>query len=318
MTYTILTLILVGFILLFWLYNLMYNCFSRSFCILKNRNSGSITTKDASIISVTTIKKGKKPLVELLVLFENFSGHHIHRKIRVWDCKPQLNRFQPDKTIPIGLNIARKPKDPVFLSQKMCRFSFMFVIICSLKTVLYVTGCYIIMGEIFGRVFSEPDRYEHVFKSSNTWQIGLIFIGISISLYLLLQKIGVLVTGKTMEQNWNLLYYGIGTTARVSEYRDTGTFIKNSPVVEFNYTFEANGKQRVEGDDKKVIEKDHSPQETEQLEIMYLPNDPSVSRITENLESLEFNRFLTILFMVVVFIFSAVFIFSFYQTVFNA
>ena len=224
MTYTILTLILVGFILLFWLYNLMYNCFSRSFCILKNRNSGSITTKDASIISVTTIKKGKKPLVELLVLFENFSGHHIHRKIRVWDSKPQLNRFQPDKTIPIGLNIARKPKDPVFLSQKMCRFSFMFVIICSLKTVLYVTGCYIIMGEIFGRVFSEPDRYEHVFKSSNTWQIGLIFIGISIFLYLLLQKIGVLVTGKTMGQNWNLLYYGIGTTARVSEYRDTGTF----------------------------------------------------------------------------------------------
>ena len=71
-------------------------------------------------------------------------------------------------------------------------------------------------------------------------------------------------------------------------------------------------------EDKKVIEKDHSPQETEQLEIMYLPNDPSVSRITENLESLEFNRFLTILFMVVVFIFSAVFIFSFYQTVFNA
>ena len=318
MTYTILTLILVGFILLFWLYNLMYNCFSRSFCILKNRNSGSITTKDASIISVTTIKKGKKPLVELLVLFENYSGHHIYRKIRVWDSKPQLNRFQPDKTIPIGLNIARKPKDPVFLSQKMCRFSFMFVIICSLKTVLYVTGCYIIMGEIFGRVFSEPDRYEHVFKSSNTWQIGLIFIGIGIFLYLLLQKIGVLVTGKTMGQNWNLLYYGIGTTARVSEYRDTGTFIKNSPVVEFNYTFEANGKQRVKGDDKKVIEKDHSPQETEQLEIMYLPNDPSVSRITENLESLEFNRFLTILFMVVVFIFSAVFIFSFYQTVFNA
>ena len=262
-------------------------------------------------------KKRKKPLVELLVLFENFSGHHIHRKIRVWDSKPQLNRFQPDKTIPMGLNIARKPKDPVFLSQKMCRFSFMFVIICSLKTILYVTGCYIIMGEIFGRIFSEPDRYEHVFKSSNTWQIGLLFIGITAFLYLLSQKIGVLVTGKTMGQNWNLLYYGIGATATISGCRNTGTFIKNNPVVQFNYTFEAYGKNRVEGDDKKVIEKDQSPQETEQLEIMYLPNDPSISRITENLESMEFNRFLNIKFMVVVFIFSAVFIFSFYQTVFN-
>jgi len=120
-----------------------------------------------------------------------------------------------------------------------------------------------------------------------------------------------------MGQNWDLLYYGIGATATISGYSNTGTFIKNNPVVEFNYTFEANSEQKIEGDDKKVIEKDQSPQETEHLDIMYLPNDPSVSRITENLESMEFNRFLNIIFMVVVFIFSAVFIFSFYQTVFN-
>ncbi len=64
MTYTILTLTLVGIVLLFWLYNLMKNCFSQSFCILRNRKSSSIITKDASIISVRTIKKGKKPLPE--------------------------------------------------------------------------------------------------------------------------------------------------------------------------------------------------------------------------------------------------------------
>ncbi|MAU14674.1 MAG: hypothetical protein CMH46_03945 [Muricauda sp.] len=295
----------------------MYNCFSRSFCVLKNRNSGSITTKDASIISVTTIKKGRKPLLELLVLFENFSGHHIHRKIRVWDSKPQLNRFEPDKTIPIGLNIARKPKDPVFLSQRLCRFSFVFVIICSLKTVLYVMGCYVLMGEALERVFSEPNRYELIFKSSNTWQIGVLFVVVSVLLYLLLQKIGVLVNGKTMVQNWNLLYYGIGATATVSGYRSTGTFVKNNLVVQFQYTFKGQGGQLVEGGDKKVMGKGQSPEETEQLEVMYIPNNPSVSRITDNLESMEFSRFLNLLFMISAFIFSGVFIFSFYQTVFN-
>lgn len=282
------------------------------------RNSASVTTKDASIISVTTIKKGRKPLLELLVLFENFSGYHIHRKIRVWDSKPQLNRFEPDNTIPIGLNIARKPKDPLFLSQQPCRFSFVFVIICSLKTILYVMGCYVLMGEALGRLFAEPNRYELMFKSSNTWQIGLIFIAISVFLYLLLQKIGVLVNGKTMVQNWNLLYYGIGATATVSGYRNTGTFIKNNPVVQFHYTFQDKGGQLIEGIDQKVMEKGQLPKDIENLEIMYNPSNPQVSRITENLESMGFNNFFNLLFMALSFVFSAVFIFSFYQTVFNS
>ncbi|MCK0161239.1 hypothetical protein [Allomuricauda sp. F6463D] len=317
MTYTVLTLILVGFILLFWLYNLMYNCFSKSFCVLKNQNNGSVTTKDASIISVTTLKKSKKPLLELLLLFENFSGHHIHRKLRVWDSKPQLNRFEPDKTIPIGLNIARKPKDPVFLSQQMCRFSFVFVIICSLKTIIYVTGCYVLMSEALERIFSEPNRYELIFKSSNTWQIGIVLIPVSVLFYLLLQKIGVLSNGKAMTQNWNSLYYGTGATAIVSGYRKTGTFIKGNPLIQFHYTFKTHNGQIVEGNDTKIMENNQSPQDTDHLEVMYLPNNPSVSRITENLESMGFNNILNILFMVLFFIFSAVFLFSFYQTVFG-
>ncbi|MDF0706921.1 hypothetical protein [Flagellimonas okinawensis] len=298
----------------------MYNCFSRSFCILKNRKSGSITTKEASIISVNTIKKGKKPLLELLVLFENFSGYHIHRKIRVWDSKPHLKRFEPDKTIPIGLNIARKPKDPVFLSQQMCRFSFALVIICTIKLVVYAMCCYIFMGEVFEMVIYNHRKYEAVFKNSHTWEIGLIFIGVSLLLFLLLQKIGVLVNGKTLSQNWNLLYYGIGATATVTAQKNMGTLTKNNMVQQLSYIFKNHWGKKIEGSDKKIVEKDatDSISESDQVEIMYLPNDTSISRITENLESQEFTRFLNVVFMVVVFIFSMIFVVAFYKTVVGA
>tara|TARA_B100000949_G_scaffold209891_1_gene202504 strand:- start:5224 stop:5703 length:480 start_codon:yes stop_codon:yes gene_type:complete len=115
---------------------------------------------------VRTIKKGKKPILELLVLFENFSGQHIHRKIRVWDTKPDLHRFQQDNIVPVGLNVARKPKDPVFLSQDVCRFSFLFVIIGSLKIIIYVMGCYFLMREALERIFAAPKGYEAVFVFS--------------------------------------------------------------------------------------------------------------------------------------------------------
>ena len=318
MTYTILTLTLLAAVLLFWLNNLMKNCFSRAFCVLKNRNNGSITSKEASIISVETIKKGKKPLLELLLLFENFSGHHIHRKIRVWDTKPHLNRFQTDKTIQIGLNIARKPKDPIFLSQKPCRFSFVFVIICSLKMVLYIIGSYILVGEALEKIFASPQQYELIFKTSKTWQIGLILIGMSVFIYSILRKIGILVNGKTLAHNWNLLFYGLGTTANVSDFKNTGAVIKHDPVFDFSYLFRSHTGEKIEGNDKKITDNTQLPQEIEQLDVMYLPSDPSISRITENLENQEFSSFLNTLFMIVVFIFSAVFVFSFYQTVFGA
>lgn len=317
MTYTVLTLSLICVVLFYWLYNLMSNCFSRAFCIVRNRRSDSVT-KEASIITVTTIKSGKKPLLELLLLFENFSGHHIHRKIRVWDTKPHLRRFTTDKTIEIGLNIARKPKNPIFLSQKPCRFSFVFVIICSLKIIVYVIGSYILMGEAMERIFAAPNTYELLFKSSYTWQIGLTLIGVSIFLYLLLQKIGVLVDKKSLEYNWNLLFYGVGTTATVSARNNTGALVKAEPVFDFSYLFTSRNGEKIRGNDKKIAENAQSAEEMNQVEVMYLPGNPEASRITENLENQDFSRFLNTTFMIVAFVFSVVFLLSFYQIVFDS
>ena len=274
----------------------------------------------ASIISVDTVKGGKKPLLELLLLFQNFSGYHIHRKIRIWDSKPYLGRFLPDNTIPIGLNVARKPKDPVFLSGQRFRFSFVLVIIWAIDLVAYVTGCYVLVGEALKRILDAPKKYEAIFKSSHTWEIGLVFVGVSVILYLLLQKIGVLENGKTMIQNWNLLYYGIRTRATVTKQKTIKVLNKKKLVAQLSYVFKDYTGRQFKGCDKKVLEIEEAVYSTEnpELEIMYLPNDVDTSRIVENLESNTFSRFLNVIYMIVVFNFSVLFVIQFYLTVFDA
>ena len=151
------------------------------------------------------------------------------------------------------------------------------------------------------RIFAAPNTYEQIFKSSYTWQIGLTLIGVSILLYLLLQKIGVLVDKKSLEYNWTLLFYGVGTTATVSARNNTGALVKAEPVFDFSYLFTSRNGEKMN-----------------QVEVMYLPGNPEASRITENLENQDFSRFLNTTFMIVVFVFSVVFLLSFYQIVFDS
>ena len=179
-------------------------------------------------------------------------------------------------------------------------------------------GSYILMGEAMERIFAAPNTYELLFKSSYTWQIGLTLIGVSIFLYLLLQKIGVLVDKKSLEYNWTLLFYGVGTTATVSARNNTGALVKAEPVFDFSYLFTSRNGEKIRGNDKKIAENAQSAEEMNQVEVMYLPGNPEASRITENLENQDFSRFLNTTFMIVVFVFSVVFLLSFYQIVFDS
>lgn len=318
MTYTIVTLTLVGIILLFWLYKLMFNCFCRSFSIWKNEKNGSITFKEATILSVNIIKNGKKPLLELLVVFENLSGYPIHRKIRVWDSKPHLDRFRPDEKIPIGLNIAKKPKDPVFLALGEHRISFSFVVLCCLKIVLYVTGCYILMGEALERIFASPTKYEQIFTGSDVWKIGSIFIAIVVFLYFFLHKIGLLEKGTTTAKNWDLLYKGMGAPATIKMYQDTGALINDNPLIRLEYKFEDMTGLLIQGADKKIVGKLEigTLPDLEKLDIMYLPENPTISRLVENLENDDLSKFVNALFFFVLFIFSVFIVALFYQSIF--
>lgn len=319
MSHTVITLSLVGLVLFFWFYKLLSRCFVRAFCIWNNQKSGSITQKEATILSVTTLKAGKKPLLELLILFENLSGHPIHRKIRVWDSMPHLDRFKPDDKIPVGLNLAKRPKGPVLLFTGACRISFAYMVFCCSVTILYAVGCYFLIGEAISRIGAAPGKYEILFKEAEMWQMWSILFGTAIFLHFLFKRIGLMISGKNQAQNWDLLYQGHGATATIKRYWDTGSLVNDNPVVGFEYTFRDSTKQLFEGSDKKIVGKLEigTLPDLEKLEIMYLPDDPKISRLAENLENEGMFKFVNLVFHFTLFVFSVVVVANFIQVLFD-
>lgn len=269
-------------------------------------------------MAVNTLKPGKKPLLELFLLFENLSGQTIQRRIRLRDSKPELHRFVTDQKIQVTINRSKRPKDPISLTLGSCRISFALLLGCSLKIILYSMGCYVFMGEALERISSHPQKYESVLARSEIWQMGLIFAGVMLFLFFLLQKIGLLENGKNRSENWDLLYHGIHTSAAVSSFKDTGAMVNENPIVQFSYSFKDFSGMVRKGTDRKIVGKLEvgAIPEIAHVDIMYLADLPEISRLTENLENKDLSDFTNFLFLVVLFVFSAVIIMAFYHNIF--
>jgi hypothetical protein len=308
MTYTIITLAVVGLTLLYWLYVLVSNCFRTHFSIWTAQKKGLAPVMQATILSTKTLKPGKYPLLELQIVFENFSGHTIHRAIRFRDSQPGLERFVPNKVIHVGLDPTKRPRDPVLPMYVKRPVSFAFMLFCSLFTIGYIAGCYFLVGEAFSRIYLLPEKYERVFAASAVWQLGFVFLVIYIVLRWVLIRIGLFVKKSTKLQNWDLFYSGLGTTAMIKEYRDTGILINENPKVEFTYTFMDYSGQIVKGKDQKVVGKLKTAKLSMMsgMEIMYLPDDSSVSRMLENLGDHETQQAIGFFMQLGLFLFSAI------------
>ena len=319
MTYTVITLILLSLVLLFWLYKLMRFCFIRPLTLWKSQKNSSVPAKDATILSVNVLQNGKFPLLELDILFENFSGYPIQRKIRFVDKQPHLNRFKKDNTMRILLDSGRKPGNPIFPETGEYHISMLHILFYSILTIAFVAGCYFLMGEAISRISASPNHYEAVFSISSIGDGSLIFVVlVLLFLYFLFKRLGLLASKKSKSQNWDLLYYGLGITATVKEYKDTGTLINDNPVVEFIYTYPDQKGQIIEGSDKKVVGKLEivGLPDMHELEIMYLPRDSHISRLAENLQKQDFSVYGNRMILFSLLLFSIFFIVGFCKDLF--
>ncbi|MBO0321030.1 hypothetical protein J0X14_01885 [Muricauda sp. CAU 1633] len=319
MIYTIITLTIVSLVLLFWLYKLMQYCFFRPFSLWKSQKNSSVPAKEATILSVNTLRNGKFPLLEVDVLFENFSGYPIQRKMRFVDKKPHLNRFKKDGAMRILLDAGKKPGSPIFPETGEYRISMAQILFYSILTMAYVSGCYFLMGEAISRVSASPNRYEAIFaNSTESGETFFIVVLVAVFLYFVFRRIGLLPSKKSKSLNWDLLYHGLGVTATVKEYKDTGTLINDNPVVRFIYTYPDQRGQIIEGSDKKVVGKLEivGLPDMHELEIMYLPTDSHISRLTENLQKENFSVYANSLILFSLLLFSIFFIVGFCKDLF--
>ncbi|WP_139150350.1 hypothetical protein [Flagellimonas zhangzhouensis] len=183
---------------------------------------------------------------------------------------------------------------------------------------VFISVCFIFIGDAIEKIMADPSYFETAFQDSIFWQFGTLILAFCVFLYFLLEKIGLLVNGKTKKENWDLLYHGVANKAKVKSYKDTGALINDNPVVEFVYSFTDEDGRTFEGSDKKVIEKLEvgALTDIEKLEIMYLAGNPEISRLTENLDDHNFGRFVHLLFMVCAFIFSLILVFLFFRIMF--
>ena len=232
---------------------------------------------------------------------------------------PHLNRFRPDGKIPIGLNLAKRPKGPVLLFTGACRISFAYMVVCCSMTILYVLGCYFLIGEAISRINADPEKYESLFRASELWQMWVLFLGTALFLHFLFKRIGLMISGKNQSQNWDLLYQGLGAAATIKRYWDTGSLVNDNPVVGFEYTFRDSTKQLFEGSDKKIVGKLEigTLPDLEKLEIMYLANNPNISRLTENVENEDMTKFINLLFHFTLFVLSVIVVANFIQLLFG-
>ncbi|MEW2920612.1 hypothetical protein AB1A65_04030 [Muricauda sp. ANG21] len=319
MLYTIFTLSLISLVLLFWLYKLICHCFFKPFHLWKNQENSSVPSKEATMLSIKKLKDGKFPLLEIEVVFENFSGYPIQRGLRFRDSKPHLNRFKKDGKVRITLDPNKKPNPPYFLHSGKYKVSLIYILLCSLFTITYVAGCYFLMGEAISRIVSAPRYHENLFSNSSETTETLLFVSIIlIVLNYILKKTGLLTSKRTKSQNWDLMYYGLGTMATVTSYEDTGTLINENPVVKFNYTYEDEAGNTLVGSDKKIVGKLEviGLPDIHEIEIMYLPNNPQVSKLMVNLQKQSFQNFVNAMFMFCFFIFSVILVVSFYNDIF--
>ena len=319
MTYTIITLSAVNLVLFFWLYKLIRYCFIRPFAKWKSQENGCCPSREALILSVNSFGNGKKPLLELEILFENFSGYPIQNKIRFRDTKPHLNRFRKDEQIRIVLDSRKKPGNPISHLSGKYRVSIVHMLLYTVLMVAYVAGCYFLMGETISRVLASPEYYERLFsRFPKTAGPLLISASTLIFVYFLFRGLGLLTTTKAKLKNWGLLYYGHGAMASVREYQDTGTLINDNPVVKLSYTFLDQKGHIIEGSDTKVVGKFEmvALPDIREVEVMYLPSEPSSSRLTTNLKHHDFSRFVNLCMLSAFLVFSAILIVKFFSEIF--
>ncbi|MEZ4809805.1 MAG: hypothetical protein R2819_05545 [Allomuricauda sp.] len=319
MTYTLLTLAVTTLVLLFWMYKLTCVCFFRPLSVWKEQKDPAFQLREATILSISTIKKDTYPLLEAEILFENFSGHPIQKKIRFRDGNPSLHRFKKDGKIQISLNPQKKPKNPVSIANRKHQVSIVFMLSCCFLTIAYVAGCYFLMGEAISRVALSPEYYEELFSNSPETSGTFIMAALMlIILFFLFKRLGFWETKEIRSQNWDLMYYGLGTVATVKEYQDTGALINDNPLVRFHYSYLDQKGQIIEGSDQKVIGKLDilGLPDMREVEIMYLPEDSRISRLAENIKSQGISDFIRNAFLFGLFIFSVILVVLFCRDIF--
>ncbi|MCC9073171.1 hypothetical protein LNQ49_16465 [Flavobacterium sp. F-65] len=240
--------------------------------------------REAKIIKAikTSKPKAKFNTYELELSFKNLANTEITHKTTIIDGKPHERRFEAGKKISLILN--RDMKQPPY-----------FIIATTTATInllnlaLRILGWLLLLVIVIGYYFYsyQTESYGMGWRFMSFGHPLIVCPAVLLFYRFLARFIFHKLTG--INDNSPLIKFkGIKTMAKLVKASQTGTYINEQPMIRFDVEYTDNRHHVHRGSLKKVIgllELDITKQE--QIEIFYLPENPSQIAFASDLNNIE-------------------------------
>lgn len=241
-------------------------------------------SREAKIIGVAATSKptSKQKTFQVELLFKNLADTEISHKTIITDAKPHERRFEVGKKINILLDREAK-QDPYFIiatTEVGLNFvSLALRIICWIVFLFAVIGYYIYSYK--------TESYGMGWRFMSFGHPLLVCPAILLFFRFLLKFIYSKLTGLTGDSSL-IKFKGMKTMAKIVKVSQTGTYINEQPMIRFELEYTDNRHHLHRNNIKKIVnilELDSTKQE--QVEIFYLPEDPTQIAFASDLNNIE-------------------------------
>jgi hypothetical protein len=310
---------IIAFILVFWLYILLRFTIIRVYRTAKSSESKTgkmVTGKVTAYKTVGKPKANKWQKITIEVEFENFVGTPIKEELTFIDTKPYSMRYKEGNRIDLRVN--PEGRVPVQPAGGQMQIGKPFLLISLGVIGGYVYGCYWLFQKLEAKVNGDFDQIPAVVNNSSIVEMAMITIGTLVFQLLIMRLVmGKILGKKSKISGSKLKYYGLRAVAEIDKYEDTGTLINNNPMVRFYYSFTTERGEVQKGMDKMIVGKLDIGQlpEMKEKNVMYLAEDPSTSKFEETLKGNMLSGCMNIIVLYIVFIMSAILVGNFISAV---
>lgn len=237
--------------------------------------------KDARIITSKVLPAAGKDVVsrEIVCSLQNFVGTEVTEKLEVNDTKPELNRYDEGKTIPLLIDARLKAVPHLTLdgvSVEMRAGRLILSLLAWLLIITAIAGYYVYSYQLenHGRGWRFLEFYHPLVLCPFIVLVGGFSFGKLISLF-----IGSPANGLQLK------YYGIRTDAQIVSAEQTGTYINEQPQVRFELRYQdSTGKTHTASLKKIVPLLDLNMTRQESIPVFYLKEDPQQAVFASDIE----------------------------------
>lgn len=258
----------------------------RTFLIKRNieklKNTGE--PREAKIITAAKVSKPNAAYdtYELTLQFKNLAGSEIRQKTTINDSKPYERRYEVGKTVGILLD-KEVNKVPYFIfASTEVSINKTIIVLVNLGWLAFTC---IVAGYFVYSYFSESEGMGWRFMS-----LGHPLL-VCPAVLLFYRFLGAIILSKFWgkpNEPFLIKFKGIRTTARLTKASQTGTYINEQPMINFELEFTDRHNQKHKANLKKIVNLlDLDITKQEHLSIFYLKENPQKIAFEKDLNEIE-------------------------------